>query len=133
MSSGSISKTNPSQAYRSLTQVGQYFSAERLQWTRMLWLVNADCSTSGKGQACKLPPTLLTHLRDLHVLRCEICQGRRKVVAHEEKLVLVVLLGIMKRGLKRRHGENQPAATSINAGKMEHIAKEGPVSLGVLG
>src|SRR5450631_4425411 len=99
----------------------------------MFWLVNADFSAPGKGQASKLPPTLFTHLRDLHVLRFEISQGRRKVVAHEEKLVLVVLRGIMERGLKWRHGENQPAVTSINAGKMEHIAKEGPVGLRVLG
>ena len=47
--------------------------------------------------------------------------------------MLVVLLGIMERDLKWRHGENQPAAAGINAGKLEHIAKKGPVGFGILG
>jgi hypothetical protein len=47
--------------------------------------------------------------------------------------VLVVLLGIMERGLKWRHGENQPAVASINAGKLEQITKKDPVGFGILG
>jgi hypothetical protein len=39
----------------------------------------------------------------------------------------------MERGLKWRHGENQPSVAGINAGKLEHIAKKGPVGFGVLG
>ncbi len=47
--------------------------------------------------------------------------------------MLVVLLGIMERGFQGRHGENQPAVASINTGKLEHIAKKGPVGFGILG
>jgi hypothetical protein len=54
-------------------------------------------------------------------------------VAHEEKLVPVVGLGIMECGLKWRHGENQPTVAGINAGELEHIAKKGPVGFGILG
>jgi hypothetical protein len=39
----------------------------------------------------------------------------------------------MERDLKWRRGENQPAAAGINAGKLEHIAKKGPVGFGILG
>ena len=99
----------------------------------MLALVNADFAAPGKGQGSKSPPPLLVHVRDLHVLRFEISQGRRKVVAHEEKLVLVVLLGIMERGLKWRHREDQPAVAGINVGKLKHIPKKGPIGFGILG
>ena len=112
---------------------GLALSALELQRTRTFRLVNTDFAAPWKGQGSKLPPTLFTHVGDLHVLRSEISQGLRKVVAHEEKLVLIVLLGIMERGLKWWHGENQPAVAGINAGKQEHIAKKGPVRFGILG
>ena len=67
------------------------------------------------------------------VLRLEIFHGCLKVVAHEEKLVLVVLLGIMERGFERRHGEDQPTVASINTGKLEYIAEKSPVGSWVLG
>lgn len=47
--------------------------------------------------------------------------------------MLVVLLGIVEGDLKWGHGENQPAVASINGGKLEHIAKKGPVGFGILG
>ena len=47
--------------------------------------------------------------------------------------MLVVFLGIMERGLKWRHGENQPALASINTGKLEYIAKKDPVGFRILG
>jgi hypothetical protein len=67
------------------------------------------------------------------VLGFEISQGRRKVVAHEEQLVLVVRFGIMECGLKRWHRKNQPAVASIDAGKLKYIAKKGPVGLRIFG
>lgn len=45
----------------------------------------------------------------------------------------VVLLGIVERRLKWRHRENQPAVAGIDAGKLEHIAKEQPIGFGILG
>src|SRR5262250_1138159 len=99
----------------------------------MFRLIDTDLAAPGKGHRSKLSPTLFIHIGDLHVLRFEISQRRSKVVAHEEKLVLVVLVGIMERDLKGRHGENQPAMAGINTGKSQHIAKKGPVGLSILG
>ena len=99
----------------------------------MFRLVNTHVAAPGKGQCSKPPPPLVAHLRDGYLLRFEVSQSRGKVVAHEKKLVLVVLLGIVKCSLKWRHGENQPAVASINARKLEHIAKKGPFGFGILG
>ena len=98
----------------------------------MLRLINTDFAASGKSQCRKLPPALFAHLRDFHVLRFEVLQGRGKVVAHEEKLVLVVTFGIVECCLKWWHGENQPAVAGIYAGKLQNIAKKGPISRYVL-
>ena len=62
----------------------------------MFRFVYADAATSGKGEGGNLSPTLFVHVRDSHVLRFEVRQGRCKVVAHEEKLVPVVRLGIVE-------------------------------------
>jgi len=67
------------------------------------------------------------------VFRFEVLQGRDKVVAHEEKLVLVILFGIVECSLKWRQSENQPAVASINTRKLEHIAKKDPIGFGILG
>ena len=99
----------------------------------MFWLVDAYFAAAGKGEGRKFSPTLFVHLRDLHILRSEIFQGRRDVVAHKVKLVLIVLLGIMERGFEWRHGEDQPSVARINRGKLKHITKESPVSFRILG
>src|SRR3989442_1214544 len=99
----------------------------------MLRLINTDFAASGKSQCRKLPPALFAHLRDFHVLRFEVLQGRGKVVTHEEKLVLFFTFGIVECCLKWWHGENQPAVAGIYAGKLQNIAKKGPISFGILG
>src|SRR5271167_381908 len=98
----------------------------------MFCLVDSYLAASGKGEGSKFSPTLFVHVRDLHILRFEIFQGRRDVIAHKVKLMLAVLLGIMERGFDWRHGEDQPAVAGINRGKLKHIAKEGPVSFRIL-
>jgi len=99
----------------------------------MFRLVNTHVAAPRKRQFSKPPPSLFAHLRDSYLLRLEVGQSRGKVVAHEEKLVLVVLLGIVKCCLNWRHGKNQPAVASINARKLEHIPKKGPIGFGILG
>src|ERR1700693_466322 len=84
------------------------------QWTRMAGLVNSDLPPSGKFTLGKLSPTLFAHIGDLHPPRLEFRQGRRDVIAHEEKLVLIVFLGIMKRSFEWRHGKYQPAMAAIH-------------------
>jgi len=99
----------------------------------MFRLVNTHLATPRKGQCSKPPPALFADLRDGDLLRFEVSQGRGKVVAHEEKLVPIILFGIVKCCLKWRHGENQPAVARIHARKLEHIAKKGPIGFGILG
>jgi hypothetical protein len=98
----------------------------------MLWFVDAYFTAAGKSEGSEFSPTLFAHIRDLHILRFEIFQGRRDVIAHKVKLVVVVL-GIMERSFEWWHGENQPAVACINGGKLKYIAKEGPVSFRIFG
>jgi len=99
----------------------------------MFWFVDTYSATAGKREGGNFSPRPFAHIRDLHILRFEIFQGRRDVIAHEVKLVLVVVLGIMERCFERRHGENQPVVAGINGAKLKHIAKEGSVSFRILG
>jgi len=99
----------------------------------MLWLVDAYFAAAGKDKGRKFSPALFGYLRDVHLLRFEIFHGRRDVIAQKIKLVLVVLLGIVERGLEWRHGEDQPAMAGINRGKLKHIAKESSVSFRIPG
>src|SRR5207302_4398935 len=98
-----------------------------LEWTWMLWFVDADSATAGKREGGKYSPPLFAHIRDLHLFRFEFFQGRGDVIAHQEKLMLVVLFGIVEGGFELRHGKNQPAVTGIHRRKFEYVAKEGPV------
>ena len=102
-----------------------------LQGTWMLGLVDADFAAAGEGEGGKFSPTLFTQVGNRHVFRFEILQGRGEVVAHQEKFVLVVFFGIVKRDLQRRHGEDQPTVASIHTGKLEHVAEKSPVGFGV--
>jgi hypothetical protein len=99
----------------------------------MFWLVDAYFAATGKGEGRKFSPTLFGYVRDAHLPRFEILQGRRDVIAQKVKLVLVVLLGFVKRGFEWRHGEDQPAMAGVNGGKLKHVAKESPVSFRILG
>jgi len=99
----------------------------------MFWFVDTYFAAARKCKCSNLSPRSFAHIRNFHILRFEIFQSRRDVIAHEVKLVLVVVLGIMERRFEGRHGENQPVVAGINGGKLEHIAKEGSVSFWVLG
>src|SRR5271154_120564 len=77
-------------------------------------LVNPDLAAAGKFELGELSPTLVAHIRDLHLPRLQILERRRNVIAHEVEVVLIVLLGIMKCGFERRHGENQPAMAGVD-------------------
>lgn len=67
------------------------------------------------------------------MFRFEVFQSRRKVVTREEKLVLVVLVGIVECCLEWGQSKNQPAVAGINARELEHIAKKRPIGFGILG
>src|ERR1700733_2918203 len=99
----------------------------------MLRLINANLASTRQGQRRKFSPTLLAHFRDRYLLCLEISQCRREIVAHKKEFVAIVVLRIMECSLQGRHGENQPAMTSVNIRELEHIAKEGPVGFSILG
>ena len=99
----------------------------------MFGFVDTYFAAARKSEGSNFSPRPFAHIRDLHILRFDIFQGRRDVIAHQVKLVLVVVLGVMERRFEWRHGENQPAVAGINGGKVKYIAKEGPVSFRILG
>lgn len=99
----------------------------------MFWFVNTYLSASGKSEGGKVPPTLFAHVRNLYLFRFEFFQSRVEVIAHQEKLMLIVLFRVVERSLELRHGKNQPAVAVIHGGKLQDIAKEGAVSFRVLG
>jgi hypothetical protein len=47
------------------------------------------------------------------------------IVAHQMDLVRAAACVRVKRRLRRRHGENQPAIAGIDRGKTQHIAEKG--------
>ena len=98
----------------------------------MGWLVNAYFAAARKRDGSKFSPARFAHIRDFNVFRFEVFQGRREVIAHQVKLVPIVVLGIMERGFEGRHGENQPALAGINRGKLEDVAKKARSASGSL-
>ncbi len=60
-------------------------------------------------------------------------KGRGDVIAHQEELVTVVMLGVVKGGFGRREGKDEPAVAGIDRGELEHVAEEGSVGFRVLG
>src|SRR5690349_2963556 len=95
------------------------------------------------GQAYRRPnaPTLGLDLSAFRVLAFQGCDLRVDVVTHQvqdaaQQLVAGMTLGRvsvgrMEGGFRRRHGENQPAATRIHGRKTEDIMKENPIRLGI--
>jgi len=47
--------------------------------------------------------------------------------------MLVVARRIVKCGLKRRHGENQPAMSGVNRRKFKNVTEKGAVRFWILG
>src|ERR1700683_869118 len=116
--------------------------------TQMFRLVNTDSSAPRKREAGKFPPPLFAHFRNLHILRLEILQSRRNVIAHQGQLVPVLILRrwvlrsvalfrtdphFVKSRFRSRHRKNQPAPASIHERELQHIAKKRPVRFRILG
>jgi hypothetical protein len=53
------------------------------------------------------------------------------ISAHQVEFMPAVVAG-MKRGLRRRQRENQPAVSRIHRPEPEHIVEKGAVSVGIL-
>jgi hypothetical protein len=99
----------------------------------MFRLVDSDSAAARKRQGREFSPTLFAHLRNVDVLRLELLQGRRDIVAHQVKLVPIVVVGIMKGGFEWRHGEDQPSVTGIHRGQFQNLAEKSTVSFWILG
>jgi hypothetical protein len=98
----------------------------------MFRFVDTYFAAAGKSEGSNFAPRPFAHIRGLDIFRFEIFQGRRDVIAHEVKLVLVVVLGIMERRFEWRHCENQPVVAGINGGKLKYIAKKARSASGSL-
>src|SRR5580700_265351 len=86
----------------------------QLQRTRVLRFVNPDPSASRQRKRSHFSPALFLHIRNRHLFRLKLLQRRPNVVAHKVKLVPVILIRIVKRRLRRRHFENQPAMPRVD-------------------
>jgi hypothetical protein len=97
----------------------------------MLWLIKADLASTRKPNPRHGAPSLLFNCGTLNAFRREASHFGLQIVAHEIKFVNTVLIGRMERRLCTGQGEEQPAMTRVHGFEREHIAKEGPIRLGI--
>ena len=100
----------------------------------MLRLIEADLASTGQLHLGNGSPSCFLNGRTLNVFLREGGNFGFQVVAHEIEFVdNTTFVGRMECGFCRRQSEDQPAMACINRLKSEDVAKEGAVSLGVLG
>lgn len=80
-------------------------------------------------------PVVAHGLGELDPLRRQLGDRRFDVVAHQRDLVVLVtgVLGRVDAELARARAEDQPAAVGIDVRPLQHVAEEGPGSIGVVG
>ncbi len=76
---------------------------------------------------CDQAVALILHRFAGDLLFLQLRDQRGQVIAHEVKLLHVVLLRRMNRDLGRRKAEDEPAFAGIDVRKPKHIAEEGAV------
>src|SRR5262249_26915802 len=102
------------------------------QRRRVLRLVDAEFPAARQRQARDRSPSLLVDRRALYFLLLHFGDERLDVVAHQEELVYVVLVGRMHCYLGWRQREDQPAMTCIDRLVLQHVPEECSVSLRIL-
>jgi hypothetical protein len=98
----------------------------------MFRLIEADRSAAWKLNLRDRPPTSLFNIRALDILLDQSVNLRSEVVAHEVKLMALVLVHRMDGKLRWGEGEDQPIMTGIYRGIAQDITKECSVSGGIL-
>jgi hypothetical protein len=99
---------------------------------RMLWLIKPDLASSGKPHLRTGTPARLLDLRAPNALARKVSYLGLQIVAQEVELLGPALLRGVNCGLSRRHGEEQPAMSSIYRREFQNISKKRPIRLGVL-
>jgi hypothetical protein len=79
-------------------------------------LINAELSTTREVELRQHSPTHVLHLTARDVFRLHFGHERVYVVAHQVKLMLVVLFGRMHGDFRRRQPKDEPALTNVDLG-----------------
>ena len=100
--------------------------------------VQTDLAGAGELEVRDPAPALILYRSyELDALALEFRDGALDVMAHEEKGVMprspAPTGARVDRDLTRRQGEDQPALAGIDPLEAQHVAKELPSSLGILG
>src|SRR5262249_14564649 len=95
----------------------------------MARLIDTQLSAAGKSDLREQAPTQVLNRAGCNALLFQLLDEGLDIVAHEIKLMNVVLLRGMYCNLCWRQSEDQPAASNIDVRKMQHIAQECAVRL----
>src|SRR6266480_1397069 len=96
----------------------------------MPWLVESQLAAAGQPECRHQPETLIAELlRELDAPALQLLDRRANVLGHQIQLVVGIPVSGVGRKLGGRKGEDQPPATRIDRGEIEHVAKERPVCL----
>jgi hypothetical protein len=89
-------------------------------------------AAAGKPERRQAPEALVADLpRELDAFACELLDGGADVVAHQIQLVAPAGVGWMRGELGGRQREDEPAAAGVDRAKIQHVAEERAVRLGV--
>jgi hypothetical protein len=95
------------------------------------WLIDAKLAAPRKRDVRKQPPTPIVNGTARNVSRPQLRDERLEIVDHEVELVHVVRRGRVDGKLGRRQSKYQPAVPDVDVPQFEHVAKEGPIQLGI--
>src|SRR5215470_3733190 len=99
---------------------------------RVLRLVETDLAPAWKLDFGNRTPSGFLHIRTVDAFLSERRHLGFQIFAHEIEFVYVVLIGRMKRGLCRRHREDQPAVAGVHGRESKDVPKKGAVSFRIL-
>jgi len=94
-------------------------------------LIDSELTAAWKGYVSEHTPTQTKDRTAIDTAGPHCGDEGRHVVAHQIKLVNVVLVGWMNRDFGGRQSKNQPAFASVDVSQPQHIAKKGAISIRV--
>src|SRR2546421_111109 len=97
----------------------------------MFWLIETELATTGQSDHGERSPRRLLHFGTMNPLCIERRHHRHQVVAHQIKLVMIILVTRMTSDFRWRQRENEPAVARIHMMKAEHIFEERAISFRV--
>jgi hypothetical protein len=97
----------------------------------MFRLIEVDFASAGKAHLGDETPLRFLNFTAFHVLLRQRGHFGFQVIAHEVKLVKIVIIRGMECRFCRRQGKNQPAVTGVYGFETEDIAEKYAVRFGV--